>query len=251
VHADAVEVVDDLLAGASIDGVFLDPARRTAGHGNTTRVSSDDYSPSLDFAFDLARRVPTGIKLGPALDRDLIPDGCEAQWISVGGELVEMGLWFGPLAREGVARSALVISSEGMREMTASSDAPDEPVAPLERFLYEPNGAVIRARLIGDLARTLDAHPIAADIAYLSSPTLTPTDFAQCFEIEDVLPLDVKTLAAELKRRDIGTLEIKKRGVDIDPASFRTKLKLSGSGQAVLLLTRVGEDRKAILAQRV
>jgi SAM-dependent methyltransferase len=245
VHADATEV--DLSA---VDGVFLDPARRTTGHSNTSRVSSEDYSPSLDFAFGLAAQMPAGIKLGPGLDRDLIPADCEAQWISVNGDLVEMGLWFGPLARPDIARSALLLDANGMHEMTGSSDAPDEAVGPLERYLYEPDGAVIRARLIGDLARELDAHPIANEIAYLSAAELTATPFARAFEVEAVLPLDVKTLAAELKARNIGTLEIKKRGVDIDPAEFRKKLKLSGSASAVLFLTRVGEERKAILANR-
>lgn len=245
VNMDATEV--DLSA---VDGVFLDPARRTTGHSNTSRVSSDDYSPSLDFAFGLARQLPTGFKLGPGLDRDLIPDDCEAQWVSVNGELVEMGLWFGPLARLDIARSALLLDVNGMHEMTGSSDAPDEPVGPLGRYLFEPDGAVIRARLIGDLARALDAHPIAEQIAYLSADELTATPFARAFEIEAVLPLDAKTLASEMKSRGIGTLEIKKRGVDIDPADFRKKLKLSGSGTAVLFLTRVGDERKAILAKR-
>jgi hypothetical protein len=246
VNADAAGV--DLSA---VDGVFLDPARRTAGHSNTRRITSDDYSPSLDFCFGLAEQLPTGIKLGPGLDRELIPDNCEAQWISVNGEVVEMGLWFGPLARPEIGRAALLLTSDGMHEMTASSDAPDEPVGELGRYLYEPDGAVIRARLIGDLARALDAHPIAPEIAYLSSPELTSTPFAQVFKIEAVFPLDVKTLIAELKARSIGTLEIKKRGVDIDPAEFRKKLKLSGPNSATLVLTRVGEDRKAILARRV
>lgn len=246
VNADATKV--DL---ADVDGVFLDPARRTAGHSNTRRVTSDDYSPSLDFCFDLAGQLPTGIKLGPGLDRDLIPESCEAQWISVNGEVVEMGLWFGPLARPEVGRAALLLTTDGMHEMTASSDAPDEPVGELGRYLYEPDGAVIRARLIGDLARALDAHPIAPEIAYLSAEELTPTPFAQVFEIETVFPLDLKTIATEMKARDIGTLEIKKRGVDIDPAEFRKKLKLSGPNSATLVLTRVGEDRKAILSHRL
>ena len=246
VHADATTVDLDVF-----DGVFLDPARRTSGHSNTRRISSDDYSPSLDFCFEVAARRPAGIKLGPGLDRDLIPMGCEAQWISVGGEVVEMGLWFGPLARPEIARAALLLTNDGVHEMTASADAPDEPVGALEQYLYEPDGAVIRARLIGDLARALDAHPIAPEIAYLSAAELRPTPFAQAFEVIEVFPLDVKTLAAELQTRGIGTLEIKKRGVDIDPAEFRKKLKLAGSEAATLVLTRVGEDRKAILAQRV
>ncbi|HBS74634.1 MAG TPA: SAM-dependent methyltransferase, partial [Microbacterium sp.] len=45
--------------------------------------------------------------------------------------------------------------------------------------------------------------------------------------------------------------EIKKRGVDVDPAALRTKLKLRGDAAATLVLTRVGDTRRAILADRV
>ena len=58
-----------------------------------------------------------------------------------------------------------------------------------------------------------------------------------------------------LKAHDIGVLEIKKRGMDVDPATFRRKLTLRGSGAATLILTRVGpaaaSKRVAILAERV
>ena len=65
---------------SSVDAVFLDPARRTSGHRDTRRLASpDDYSPSLRFAFALAERMPTGVKLGPGFDRELIPDDAEAQ----------------------------------------------------------------------------------------------------------------------------------------------------------------------------
>ena len=71
---------------ASVESVYLDPARRTAGHADTRRLPDPrDYSPSLDFAFGVARTMPTGIKLGPGFDRSLIPDEAEAQWISVDG----------------------------------------------------------------------------------------------------------------------------------------------------------------------
>ena len=235
-----------------IEGVYLDPARRTSGHNNTSRLTkSEDYSPSLDFAFGLAAQLPTGIKLGPGFDRELIPDNCEAQWVSVGGDVVELGLWFGPLAREGIARSALIMTPEGMHELTAATDSADAEVGPLGKYLYEPDGAVIRARLIGDLARSLGAHMLDEHIAYMSSETLVHSPFAAAFEVHEQFPLDVKQLAAELSKRNIGTLEIKKRGVDIDPAEFRKKLKLSGSESATLFLTRIGERRVTLLAQRV
>lgn len=246
VHDDATTIS---LEG--VDAVYLDPARRTSGHSETRRVSASDYSPSLDFAFGLATKLPTGIKLGPGFDREAIPAGCEAQWVSVDGDVVELGLWFGPLAQPGVTRSALVLGREGVHLMNAAADSENAPLGPLGRYLYEPDGAVIRARLIGDVARSLGGHMISESIAYISAEEAHSTPFAACFEVLEEFPLDIKTIAAELKQRGIGTLEIKKRGVDIDPAEFRTKLKLKGKQNATLILTRVGERRVALLAQRV
>lgn len=237
---------------SNVDGVYLDPARRTAGHQNTERITNfDDYSPSLTFAFGLAEKHPTGIKLGPGFDRDLIPENAEAQWVSVNGDVVELGLWFGSLAREGITRSALIIDNEGTHELSGSADSDDVPVGELQEYLFEPDGAVIRARLIGDLARSLDATMIAPSIAYMTSAAKTPTPFASCFRILEEFALDIKTLTKELKAREIGTLEIKKRGVDIDPAEMRKSLKLSGKNNATLFLTRVGQRRVALLAQRL
>lgn len=241
---------------ADVDAVWLDPARRTAGHGETTRTRPEDWSPSLDWAFDLASRVPMGIKLGPGLDRDLIPPDVEAQWISADGSTVELVLWSGALARDGVRRAALVMRSDGdggMRahELTAAEDAADEPVRELGAYVHEPDGAVIRARLIGDVARSLEAGMLDEHIAYLTSDAALTSPFVASFRVREVLPADVKALSKALRERDIGRLEIKKRGVDADPAVLRTRLKLRGSGSATLLLTRVGSRRLAILADRV
>ncbi|MGI6879744.1 class I SAM-dependent methyltransferase [Microbacterium sp. gxy059] len=236
---------------SGVDGVWLDPARRTGGHGETRRVSASDYAPPLDWAFALAARMPTGIKLGPAHDRDALPGDAEAQWISVDGSTVELVLWSGPLAREGVRRSALVIRGDRAHELTAPADAEDEPVRALGAFLHEPEGAVIRARLVGDVARSLGAGPVAPGIAYLAGDAETTSPFARSFRVREVLPADPKPLAKALRERGIGALEIKKRGVDIDPAALRRKLKLQGPDSAVLFVTRIEGRRAAILADRI
>jgi SAM-dependent methyltransferase len=247
VHADAESF--DL---TEFDGAWVDPARRTAGHGNTTRLTRpEDYSPSLDWVFGLAERMPIGVKLGPGHDRDLIPADAEAQWVSVDGKLVEMGLWFGVLAREGIRRSALLLTRVGVAELTAPADSEDAQVGPLGEYLYEPDGAVIRARLIGDLARSLGAQMLSEGIAYLTSPALQETPFAAAFRVLEVLPFDEKKLRLALQERRIGTLEIKKRGVDVDPASLRTRLRLKGAESGTLVLTRAGGHRVALLVERV
>jgi hypothetical protein len=242
---------DAFSTGEAGGAVWMDPARRTSGHSETRRVSSDDYSPSLDWAFDVAAHHPTGIKLGPAHDRDALPVDAEAQWVSADGSVVELVVWSGALARERVRRAALVIREERSHELTAPADAPDEPVRELGAFLHEPDGAVIRARLIGEVARSLDAGMLDEHIAYLTSDAALTSPFVQSFRVRETLPANPKAISAALQAHGIGRLEIKKRGVDIDPAAFRKKLTLRGDQEATLILARIGDQRRAILADRV
>ncbi len=236
---------------SAVDAAWLDPARRTAGHGETSRTRPDDWSPSLDWVFGLASQLPTGVKLGPGLDRDAIPDDVEAQWVSADGSTLELVLWSGATARPGVRRAALVMRGDTANEITAEADAEDEPARALGAFVHEPDGAVIRARLIGDVARSLSAGMLDERIAYLTSDAALTSPFVSSFRVRETLPADVKALSKALRARGIGRLEIKKRGVDVDPAALRTKLKLSGDEAATLLLTRIGSARVAILADRV
>jgi hypothetical protein len=242
-HADA-EAAD--LSG--VDGVYLDPARRD---GARRLKDPADWSPSLDFAFGLAERLPVGVKLGPGIDRDLIPHDAEAQWVSVDREVVELGVWFGPLARPGVRRAALVVGEHGSAELVAEADSPDAPAGSLGEYIYEPDGAVIRARLIGDLARTLGGRMLDPSIAYVTADAAIATPFATGFRVLEELQLDRKTIRRALAAREIGTLEIKKRGVDIDPAVFRTSLAPKGPASGTLILTRIGDRRRALLVERV
>ncbi|BDV29812.1 class I SAM-dependent methyltransferase [Microbacterium terricola] len=247
----AEEWVEATASALPVEALWLDPARRTSGHSETARTRPEDWSPSLDWVFELIGRVPAGVKLGPGLDRALIPDGVEAQWVSADGSTIELVLWSGALARPGVGRAALVTRGEQTWELTGAADAEDEPVRALGEFLHEPDGAVIRARLIGDVARSLDAGMLDEHIAYLTSDAALTSPFVQSFRVREVLPAKPKALSAALRAADIGTLEIKKRGVDIDPAAFRRQLHLRGSQSATLFLTRVGSSRLAVLADRV
>jgi hypothetical protein len=237
-----------------VGGVWLDPARRAGGR----RLDDPaDWSPTLDWAFSLAETLPTGIKLGPGLDRGLLPEEGEAQWVSVDGEVVELAVWSGALARPGVGRAALVLRSGSAAELTAARDSDDAEAGALGEYLLEPDGAVIRARLIGDLARSLPGNGsnggrmLDPSIAWITTDTAPDTPFGAAFRVLERFPLDVKTLKKELAARGMGTLEIKKRGVDIDPAAFRARLALKGDAAATLVLTRIAGTRVALLAERI
>jgi SAM-dependent methyltransferase len=232
---------------SEVDGLWLDPARRDGA----TRIDDPEaYSPTLTEAMELARKLPAGIKLAPGMDRGVIPDDVEAQWVSHRGEVVEMVWWFGALAAPGVRRSALVMSDTA-HLLSGADDSPDAAVGELGQYLYEPDGAVIRARLIGDLVRSLAGHMIDPTIAYFTTSEFTATPFAQAFEVERVLPAKHKELSRWVRENGIGTLEIKKRGVDIDPSQFRHQLPLSGDLERTLIVTRVAGKKVAIAARRV
>lgn len=246
-HARAEDV-----ALGGIGGAWLDPARRTTTGGSTRRLAdAADYSPGLDFTFGLADRMAVGVKLGPGTDREVIPADAEAQWVSVDGDLVELGVWFGLVARPGIRRAALVIRGDAAHELTAGADSEDAPVGPLGDYLYEPDGAVIRARLIGALARANGAWMASKGIAYITADTAFETPFARGFRVLERLPADERQLRQALAARRIGTLEIKKRGVDIDPAALRTRLKLRGEESATIVLTREEGRHVTLLVERI
>lgn len=232
--------------------VWADPARRAVDRfGQSKRLGrASDYTPSVEWLLGLADTHPLGLKLGPASDRELIPSGFEAQWVEVDGDVVELCLWGGGVERPGIARAALVLDAEGAAELTAAADLPQLEPGALGQVLYDPSGAVIRARLLPLLAAELDAHTVSPGIAYLSGTTVQQSRFASTFTIEAVLSADERSLKRELASRDIGRLEIKKRGMDVDPAILRKRLQLRGSAEATLIMTRVAGAHTALLAHR-
>jgi hypothetical protein len=170
--------------------------------------------------------------------------------VSDRGEVVELVLWRGGLQRDGVRRAALVTGPAGTAELTAPADTDDEPAGPLGDHVYEPDGAVIRARLIGDLARATGTRPFGPGIAYLTGDGLAASPFHTPFAVDAVLPFDRQRIRKELRARGIGRLEIKKRGVDLDPAAFRKELSLQGDDEAVLIVTRSADRRVALICHR-
>lgn len=241
---------------ADFDGLFFDPARRELGATKRERTvrkfNPSDYSPNFDWVLEQARKKPTGIKLGPGHPHEAIPVDCEAQWVSVDGDLVECSLWFGSVSRDGIARSALVVGASGTYELTSSTFATNNaPLGALRSYLYEPDAAVIRSHLVAELAQQLEANIFAEGIAYLTSEKPTPNSFSKVYKVIDSIPFDRKQLKAYLRDRGIGVLEIKKRGVDVVPEELRKEMQLKGEGAATIVITRVGDARRVLLVEPV
>lgn len=234
------------LAPPAEAAIFLDPARRTS-RGRTWNVA--DFTPPWSLVLDyLASDRFVCVKLGPGLPKELIPDGVHACWVSDGGDVVEVSLW----NRWEQGHSAVLLgdgATHSLRRDTGQA-AVELPVGALGRYVYEPDGAVIRSGLIGEAFAGTDARLLDGQVAYVTADEVIDTPYATCFEVRDVLDYNLKTLKAYVRDRRLGTVEIKKRAIDVDPAQLRRQLKPSGPESATLILARTVDGTKAIIATR-
>ena len=244
VHRAAAEDFD-----VSTEGVFLDPARRDLASSGRSRklLSPDDFSPSIGFALEQLATVPGGVKLSPALPHELVSDKFEATWVSHRGDLVEFSQWSTDPGRFG-KRFAVMVDGESELEFTG--DEFEAEVSSLDEFVYEPDPALIRSHLIGAFAGEQGLGLLSAGIAYLTGGE-RKSPWLRGYKLLAELPLDEKAISRYLSERSIGSLEIKKRGVDIDPQLMRKRLKLKGSGAATLIATKVGGARKALVCEPI
>lgn len=258
---------------SSVDSLFFDPARRTDSVVEKRVHDPNLASPSLDFILEAAKKVElTAAKLAPAIAHEYLPASSHTQWLSFNGTLVEASLYLGAFTEFfATHRSAKVLlSSPTLRSFTLEPDGTDPDylrtpeTGALEQYLIEADPAVLRAGLLGTLARQINANLIDPAIAYLSATDLAAyfqgelQYFAKAFKILEVQAFNVKQLAARLKQLEITELEIKKRGVEVDPSELRKKLKLPKSGaskaakrQLTLVLTRIGDKHLALICERV
>lgn len=220
---------------SAYDAVFVDPARRSSKRGRI--FDPEAYSPPLSWAVRAALKAPraAALKVAPGIPHEAVPAEAEAEWISDGGDVKEAVLWFG--TAPGTIRATLL---PGPRTLV-SRGLPDPAVRPVGRYLYEPDGAVIRSHLVAEVAEPLDGGLIDPTIAYITADTLNPTPYATAYEITDRLPFNVKKLKALLREREVGVLTVKKRGSAVEPEELRRKAlpKPHGTASVTVFLTRV------------
>lgn len=215
------------------DALFVDPGRR-GGRGRI--FDPEAYSPPLSWAVEAARKAPlAALKIAPGVPHEAIPGEAGAEWISDGGDVKEAVLWFGARLGAGSVRATLL---PGPRVLDGRG-LPDPQVRSVGRYLYEPDGAVIRAHLVAEVAEEVGGGLIDETIAYVTGDELRGTSFASAYEITDQLPFGVKKLKALLREREVGVLTVKKRGSAVEPEELRKKVKLSGPHSATVFLTRV------------
>lgn len=237
---EAEELAPSLLGEGT--AVLADPARRT-GRGRTWQVS--DFTPSYELVTDLVRTHGGVVKFGPGLPYGLVADDLDATWVSDRHDAVEVSLW-GPGGS--AERSAVVLPTGDRLVVDAEAEA---GVGGLGRWLVEPDPAVIRAEDVDTLAVRIGGRRLARQIAYLACDEPVATPYGTVFEVLESFAWKEKLLRAWVRDHDIGTLEIKKRGIEVDPSQLRRRLKLSGTASATVVITPTPEGARVLVVRRV
>lgn len=224
------------------DVLFADPARRT-GRGRTFDPMA--YSPPWPVVLDLISRAGLAcVKVAPGIPYEFIPEGAQTEWVSYKGEVKEATIWTG----QGGGRRATLLP--GGHSLTAAGvTATPAPVGPAGRYVYEPDGAAVRAHLVAEVAELVGGRLLDPLIAYITADDPVDTPWATRYEIEDILPFSLKKLRALLRERQIGNVTIKKRGSAVDIERLRADLRLKGDNSAVVILTRIIDKPSVLLCK--
>ena len=226
----------------SADAAFVDPSRRD---GDRRFLDPARYQPPLAAVqAQFAPGFPLAAKIAPGVaQRDLDTFDAECEFISSAGELKECVLWFGELKT--TRRRATVLPNASL---TSDDVLVEPPPAPIGQFLFDPDAAVIRAGLLPLLCEQFGAAPIDHGVALLTGEMPAESPFADCYRVEDALPMHVGKLRDFFRERGVGRLTILKRAVDADVNDVAKQLKLSGSDHRHVILTRSLGKRVAVVA---
>jgi len=223
IHVRPGEVPGDAPA---LPAAWCDPGRREGG--SRTR-SLELISPSLRDVLSLRERIPSlGVKLSPAskdaeLDALLETIPHEREFISVAGECRELAVWIGELAAaDDLPRRATVLPAGAE---IVGRPLPYKEVLPPGEYLIEPDPAVIRAGLVGNLAAELEAWPIDPQLAYLSCDRRPASPLGQAYRVAAPEAFSEKRLSAGLREHGAGDVVLKTRGVAIEPEILRHKFR--------------------------
>ncbi|RIK72244.1 MAG: hypothetical protein DCC67_19525 [Planctomycetota bacterium] len=242
------------LLPAQDEAWHVDPDRRPGGRRTTTL---ENYSPGPEVIERWFAASPDGaVKLAPAASPPpRWQAGAELEWISSHRECRQMVAWFGRLATAPGWRKATVLTTAGPREVRPSTfvGMPERAAAMAAEpgaWLFDPDPSLVAAGLVGACANQYGLATLGFGGVYLTGDQPVDEPLLRMFAVQDCLPLRAKTVARYLAARGVGHIEIKTRGVDVDPARFRQELKLCGDNCATVLLTRIVERRVAIVAER-
>ena len=230
-----------------IDAIFIDPDRRPV---SSRKIAPEEYSPPFSKIIelrDICKNI--AVKLSPAIDykRLNLPLDSTLEFVSENGTLKEILLCMGKLSTENCERKAVLLS---YNHILQNSDVKTK-VTEIQKYLFEPDPAIIRAGLVQELGSKIGYNLIDSKLALLTGSQIVQSNFGKIYEVEEILKYDLKKVRKYVRENEIGELIIKTRGFPESVEKFRKKIKLKGNNSIVMFILRKGDNHIIVLSQIV
>jgi hypothetical protein len=229
----------------AFDWIFVDPARREEGRRS---IALDAASPDVVASHDLllrhAQRVC--IKASPALEisglKRLLPALQSIVVVSVDRECKEILLLLDrACSSDGfvqVKAVCLHADSEEMSEVAGGGEAQRVVGSAVKGFLYEPDPAIIKARLSAVLARDSGLEFVNRSVDYLTADVVIDGFPGRMFRVVECIAYKPKSFRAFLERHGVRGASIQRRDFPLSAEELRKKYRLVESERAFLFFTR-------------
>ncbi|NIL83395.1 hypothetical protein RhoFasGS6_00747 [Rhodococcus fascians] len=224
--------------------VVADPGRRAGGR---RRHDPAALQPPLPDLLDAYRGRDLVVKCAPGLDFDALDWAGEIEVVSLDGGVREACLWSRGLGENAVRRRAAVLRSDGSALEITDAEPDEIPVRPPGEYIVDPDGAVVRAGLVRHYGAKFGLWQLDPRIAYLTGDTV-PVG-VRGFRILEHSKFSEKALRQQLTRLGCGSVEILVRGVDVDPALLRPRLKLRGTVSLSVVIARIERSAVAFVCE--
>lgn len=233
----------------------IDPDRRPRGKRTVQACLHRPTDAEIDRL--LSQSPHAAVKLAPAADTDRWPNA-EREWISRDRQCRQQVLWLGDLAvRPGLRRATVISDRPGWPpcyDVASLDELPQASARVAERpasYVFDPDAAVVAAGLVDSLAVRWQLDRLAGGVAYLTGDVPRCEALAACFAVREVVPFDERKLKRAIAARNWGRLEVKVRGVQVEPAQLIRRLAVDGDGAGTVIIAPTANGTMAILAQRV
>ncbi len=228
-----------------VDAIFIDPDRRPR---RSRKIAPEEYSPPFSKIMDL-RKISTNIavKLSPALDynRLNLPIDSTLEFVSENGTLKEILLCMGELASKNCERKAVLLPSK----LTLQNSNIKIEVTDIQKYLFEPDAAIIRGGLVQEMGNKIDYNLIDPKLALLTGSQIVQSDHGKIYEVKQTIKYDLKKVRKYVRENKIGELVIKTRGFPESVEKFRNKIKLKGHNSVVMFILRKDDGHIIIFSQ--
>ncbi len=228
----------------AFDWVYVDPARREhVGRSAGLEASSPDVVALHDLMLRKAAQVC--IKASPALEisglEQKLPSLSSVVVVSVDGECKETLLVLERGGQPGCrpAVSAVMLGGGAPFVLRAAVVPPGRRVASLPgSWFYEPDAAIIKARLTGEAAEAFGLEFLNGTVDYLTANRPVAGFPGRSFELLACRPFKPKQFRRELDRLGVAGASVQRRDFPLSVEQLRKRFSIREGHDAYLFFTR-------------